>query len=267
VSYVLRNKVAEYGGLTMTQRYILETLALYADDDGTSCRPAIDRVAHDTSGGRKRVWRLVHSLERRSVLVVVDAKPRRPVEYRINLSALPRREAYERGRPTKHDAQRGSTGVTTTPAMGGSTGVTTTPPLASPRPQTGVTVTHNPVSDPVINPVKGAAAPDVITEEGFVKAVVACWRAAREKAGIFKFVDQEAIKNLKDVARRLFAEGTRIDDIRKGIAEHADDPNANPWRGVREWASEARARREALEQRERRMRDRAREDAEWQARS
>lgn len=167
MSYPLRNKVADYGGLTMTERYILETLALYANDDGTSCRPAIDRVAHDTSGGRKRVWRLVHSLERLGVLVVVNAKPRRPVEYRINLSALPRREAYERGRPSKYDAERRSTGVTTTPPVPGSTGVTVTPPLASPRPQTGVTATHNPVSDPVINPVKGAAAPASSNEEGF----------------------------------------------------------------------------------------------------
>lgn len=64
-------------------------------------------------------------------------------------------------------------------------------------------------------------------EERFVRAVVAYWRAAREKAGILKFTDDAPIKNLKDTARRLYAEGMHIEDVRKGIVEHADDPHAN----------------------------------------
>jgi hypothetical protein len=258
MSYTLRNKVAEYGGLTLTERYILETLALYANDDGTSCHPSLDRVAYDAGCNRKTVWEVIRDLRTKGVLIVVRAEARRPVDYRIVLASLPRREPFG---PAKRRTRGGEGPPPDVEARGGRGPTSWRPEAAS----GGGRGPLNPVSNPVNTQSEGAAAPLALTDEGFVKAVVACWRAAREKAGIFKFIDEVAIKNLKDAARGLYAEAIRIDDVRKGIVEHADEPNANPWRGVREWASEARGRREALEEHERRMRDRAREDAEWKA--
>lgn len=278
MSYSLRNKVADYGGLTMTERYVLETLATYANDDGTSCRPAIDRVAHDIGSDRKTPDRAIQALKKLGVLVVVKATPRRPVEYRINLSALPRREAYvPKARPSARD-KRPPTGGATGPVgdvgdstTGGATGpvhsATPTPPLAPRRPplaplgkSTGPVVGHNPVSNPVSNPVKGAAAPLGKNCEGYVRAVVAEWRAARNKPGLGRFTDDGAIKNLKTAAERAWTQGCTLDDAARAIAVHASDPNANPWY-VDEWAREARAEREEVEDVARKAQERRELDA------
>lgn len=93
---------------------------------------------------------------------------------------------------------------------------------------------------------------------------MAMWRAARNKPGLERFTDAGPIKNLKVAAKRARAQGCTLPDMAGAIAIHGADPNASPWY-VDEWAREARAEREEREQFERRLRDRAREDAEWQA--
>jgi hypothetical protein len=123
----------------------------------------------------------------------------------------------------------------------------------------------NPNVNPEVYPKEGAAAPVSVNEEGFVKDVVGLWRAARNKPGLERFTDAAPIKNLKVAAKRARAQGCTLADMARAIAIHGTDANANPWY-VDEWAREARAEREEREQFERRLRDRAREEAEWQAR-
>jgi hypothetical protein len=276
MSYTLRNKVAEYGGLTLSQRYILETLATYANDDGASCFPAIDRIAYDTGAHRKTVWEVMKELRRRGVLVAVTAKERRTKEYRIVLAALPPRAPFT----PPNRRTRGGVGPPPSPAEFEDRGGAAPPPDGEGRGGVGPRSWRrgaasggglgppNPVSDPVIHPVKGAAAPLPTNEEGFVKAVIALWRAARKKHGIERFTDGAAIKNMKDAARRAWTQGCTLDDMTGGIATRASDPHATPWY-VDEWARDARAQRTEREALERRIRERREEDelreAEWQA--
>jgi hypothetical protein len=132
---------------------------------------------------------------------------------------------------------------------------------------------HHPEANPKVFPNRGAAAPLPTNEEGFAKAVVTLWRAARKKPGLERFTDQMAIKNMKSAAARAWVQGCTLEDMARAIAVHADNPKACPWY-VDEWAREARAQREEREASERRMRERERElqeeaaraEAEWAAR-
>lgn len=230
-----------------------------------------------TTGRRFKMWSARWSSA--AVLFVVDAKPRCPVDYRINLSVLPRREPYTpTDRPSSRDKPPSPTGGATPPVVdvgnsvgnsdtGGATQPVPSSPLAAPRStlaaqgsNTGGVGHHNPVSNPVSNPVKGAAAPLGKACEGYVRAVVTLWRAARNKPGLERFTDAAAIKNLKTAAERAWTQGCTLDDAARAIAVHASDPHANPWY-VDEWAREARAVREEVEHAARKAQERRGLDA------
>jgi hypothetical protein len=277
MSRKLMTEVLEYD-LPPIEQHILLVLASFANDDGSSCRPSIDRVTSMTGYARKTVWRVIRQRLMAERHVLVEVHPavafRRAAEYRIVLAALRRRDAYvpERwraahgeGEPAKGvpgpPSDSSAKGVLPPPLDEAPQGRSAVPPRAFLDPLQGVPGTPDPVSDPVINSVKGAAAPLVINDEGFVKAVVTLWRAARNKPGLERFTDAGPIKNLKVAAKRAHAQGCTLVDMERAIAIHAADVNANPWY-VDEWAREARAEREEREQFERRLRARAREEAD-----
>jgi len=258
MSWTLQKRVWQASSHRGSALLVLLAIADFArEEEGGECYASVETIAKKARLSPREARRIIN--ERLKPSGELDIRERRGKTSFMSVR-LP-----EAGTPATGD----------TPVMGDrpprSSGVGT--PVARDRPPRSP-ATPKPLPNPnePTSNQKGAAAP-FVTEDEYVRAVVAAWREARERHGIPKYIDDAAIKNLKDAARRLYGEGLTVDEVAKGIVQHADDPDANPWRGVGEWAREARAEREEREARdgasraamERRRVDDQRVEDEWQA--
>jgi DNA-binding transcriptional MocR family regulator len=81
--------------LAPSEQAVLLALADHAEHDGTGARPSVDRLAWKTALSSRTVQRVLHSLERRGVLVRTKAPGyHRAAEYRIVLSRLVRKAPF-----------------------------------------------------------------------------------------------------------------------------------------------------------------------------
>jgi hypothetical protein len=82
--------------LDHAKQAVLLAMADHADDEGWHCFPSMDRIAYKTGYSARNVIRVVSELRKMGALIVVaEATPRRPTEYRIRLQALPDKPPFE----------------------------------------------------------------------------------------------------------------------------------------------------------------------------
>lgn len=101
-----------------TDKRVLERLAWFANDDGTSCRPALSTIADDCQVTGRTVQRAIRNLEDlRLITLVREAHRHAPREYRINLEEIKQHEMTNIGKlrlkrqlEKKHEAPGEETG-------------------------------------------------------------------------------------------------------------------------------------------------------------
>lgn len=122
------------------EQSILLVMADYANDDGSSVFPSMGVVAWKVGVSKRTAQRWVKSLRDKGALVkVADARQHHPVEYRIDLSALPNKAAYVPPNQGRQDGtpapdrgrQSGQLGVTDTAARD-DTAAPPEPPVVEP---------------------------------------------------------------------------------------------------------------------------------------
>lgn len=84
--------------LSHAEQSVLLALADHAKHDGTSVYPSVDLVAWKTNYSKRQVQRIMSSLRKEGILVIVrEANRYRPREYRIDLSKAKNKPPYNRG--------------------------------------------------------------------------------------------------------------------------------------------------------------------------
>jgi len=77
------------------QQSILLCLCDFANDEGGNVRPSVARIAWKTGYGIRQVQNILSGLRKDNVVVLVQEATRHsPREYRIDLSVIPRKEAF-----------------------------------------------------------------------------------------------------------------------------------------------------------------------------
>lgn len=88
---------------------VLQAMAGYANDDGTSCHPSIDRIAYETSYKPRQTIEYVRQLRKEEILIMVaPARQHRPAEYEIHLENAPKKPPFDEWRKEHGRHARGA---------------------------------------------------------------------------------------------------------------------------------------------------------------
>lgn len=259
-------------------RLVLLALASYANDRTGVAFPRLELLEQRTQIHRTTILRHLKRLVKIGELEVVSGAGggRTPVHYRVvtadaaQRTLIPRTNGHHPSQSaTPHPSQSATRGdLGPVAERDGSLSTTAKAAVA--------VVRHEPVSEPVIEPVRGTRAasganlqtkiPTVQDEErGLLKEAKEVWLELRRKKGLTRYTDSRATSGLRLSVKRALDQRIEWRDIETGIRGHATDEKANPWYAD-EWARVAESDRRAAEHLTRKMRERAADDQRWLAR-